>query len=163
MTVFDYAVVLTIGFSALLGMWRGVVSELLALAAWVLAIVLARAFAHRLAVELAPWIADPALQYLMAFAVIVAGVLLLAALLRLVMKSILGIVGLGFIDRVLGALFGVMRGVVLVLAGVLVGGLTALPKQVWWHEAILAPPLETAVVAMKPWLPVEWAKRIRYR
>ena len=33
----------------------------------------------------------------------------------------------------------------------------------WWREATLSPPLETAVLAVKPWLPADAAKRIRYR
>ena len=74
-----------------------------------------------------------------------------------------GSAGLGWADRTLGAVFGAGRGVLVALILVLIGGLTPLPKEVWWREATLAPPLETAVIAAKPWLPAEVAKRIRYR
>jgi len=40
--------------------------------------------------------------------------------------------------------------------------MTSLPRQVWWKEASLAAPLETAVLAAKPWLPADLAKRIRF-
>ena len=163
MTLFDYVVLTTVGFSMLLGLWRGVVSELLALVAWVLAFLLAKTWAPRLSMELSPWIADQSLQYLSAFAMIVGVVLLLATLIRLLVRGMLSLVGLGLFDRMLGLAFGLFRGVLLVLFGVMVGGLTMLPKQEWWREAALAPPLETAVVALKPWLPDDWAKRIRYR
>ena len=46
---------------------------------------------------------------------------------------------------------------------VLIGGMTTQPQEAWWREAKLAPPLETAALASKPWLPTEVAKRIRYR
>ena len=71
--------------------------------------------------------------------------------------------GVGLWDRLLGAMFGIARGALVVLVAVLVGGMTDLPKAPWWREAVLAPPLETVVIAMKAWLPADVAKRIRYR
>lgn len=163
MTAFDYAVLAAVVLSVLLGLWRGMVSEILALAAWVLAVVLGKLFAPDLAPELSRWIPDPALRYLAAFAAIAVVVLLLASVVRLVVSGLLKVAGLGLIDRFLGAIFGLVRGVVVVLAFVAAGGLTTFPKQAWWRDAVLAPPLETAIVALKPWLPHEWAGKIRYR
>lgn len=163
MTVFDYIVLAGIALSVLLGFWRGVVSEVLALAAWVLAVVLGKLFSPRMAPELARWIPDSGLQYLAAFALIAIVVLLLASVIRLLLSGLLRAVGLGLIDRFLGAIFGLARGVLVLLAVVAAGGLTAAPKQAWWHDSMFAPPLETAVVAVKPWLPRDWASKIRYR
>ena len=59
-------------------------------------------------------------------------------------------------------MFGVLRGLVVVLIGVLLAGMTTLPKATWWRTAMFAPPLETAAIAAKPWLPAEAAKRIRF-
>jgi membrane protein required for colicin V production len=162
-TAFDYAVLIGIALSVLLGFWRGVVSEVLSLAAWILAIVFGKLFAPHLAPELARWISNTGLQYLVAFAAIVVVVLLLSSVVRLLLSGMLRAIGLGLIDRLLGAIFGLVRGVVVVLACVAAGGLTSLPKQAWWHDAMLAPPLETAVVALKPWMPQQWASKIRYR
>ena len=163
MTVFDYAVLAGMALSVALGIWRGVVSEVLALVAWVLAVVLGRMLASSLAPELGHWIREPGLQYLAAFAVIAVAVLLLVSIVRFLLSSLLRAVGLGLIDRFLGAIFGVARGALIVLALVAAGGLTTFPKQAWWRDAMLAPPLETAVVALKPWMPQQWASRIRYR
>jgi membrane protein required for colicin V production len=63
----------------------------------------------------------------------------------------------------LGASFGVLRGMLVVVLAVMLAGMTSLPAAAWWREAVLAPPLETAVIAAKPWLPQELAKRIKYR
>lgn len=149
--------------SVLLGAWRGLVSEVLALAAWVAAFLAGRELAPGMAPVLAEWLKEPALQYAAAFAVIVVVVLLAVALARLALSKLLRAIGLGPLDRFLGAVFGVARGVLVVLLCVLVGGLTALPQQAWWRQAWLAPLLETAVLAAKPWLPPAVAKRIRYR
>lgn len=163
MTVFDYAVLAIVGLSCLIGLWRGVVSELLALVAWVVAFVAARNWADMAGGYLSSLIAQPALRYAAGFVAVLLGVLVLFGLARLVLSLLLRAVGLGLADRLLGAGFGVVRGVVISFAVVLVCGLTALPKLPWWREAMLAPPLETAVVAAKPWLPAEVANRIRYR
>ncbi len=70
--------------------------------------------------------------------------------------------GLGFVDRFLGSIFGVLRGVLLILAFVFVAGLTALPRADWWQNSALAPPFVVAVLALKPWLPDRLAERLDY-
>lgn len=163
MTVFDYVVLIVLAASVLLGFSRGVVSEILGLVAWVVAFFVARAQAPLGAHWLAERIADPSLRLAVAFGAILVGVLVLFSLARLLLSLLLKAVGLGLLDRLLGACFGVLRGGLVVLSGVAVAGMTALPKAVWWREAMLSPPLETAVIAAKPWLPAEVAKRIRFR
>jgi membrane protein required for colicin V production len=81
----------------------------------------------------------------------------------MIISLMLKAVGLGLLDRLLGASFGVLRGILVVWVAVLVAGMTPLPKAGWWRDAMLALPLETAVIAAKPWLPAEAAKRIRFR
>lgn len=163
MTAFDYAVLGAMGASLFLGFWRGVVSETLALAAWVVGFFAARAYAGDVAALYGRWLADVTLRYAAGFATVVVAVLVVFAVGRLALSLLLRAVGLGLIDRLLGAAFGVGRGVLIALIAVLLGGMTALPKEPWWRDAVLAPPLETAVIAMKPWLPPDVAKRIRYR
>lgn len=163
MTVFDYAVLGVVAASLLLGLWRGVVSEILALAAWVAAFFVARAWGEAASGFFATWVAEPAMRHAAGFAAVFVGVLLVFGIGRLVLSLLLRAVGLGLIDRMLGSVFGVARGVFIALVGVLLGGMTALPKEPWWRQAVLAPPLETVVVATKPWLPPDVAKRIHYR
>jgi membrane protein required for colicin V production len=163
MTVFDYAVLTIISASVLLGLWRGVVSEILALAAWIVAFLVARLLAVEVANGLTGQIAEPGLRLAVAYVLVFVGVLLVFAIARMLISLLLKAVGLGVLDRLLGAAFGVLRGMLVVLVAVLVAGMTPLPKAEWWRGAMLAPPLETAVYAAKPWLPADVAKRIRYR
>lgn len=149
--------------SLLLGLWRGVVSEILALAAWVAGFFAARALAPDVAPMLGGMVADATLRYVAGFAAVFVGVLAVFGIGRLVLRMMLRAVGLGLADRLLGAVFGVGRGALIAFIAVLLGGMTALPKEPWWREAVLAPPLETAAIAVKPWLPPEVSKRIRYR
>lgn len=163
MTGFDYVVLAVIALSSLLGLWRGVVSEILGLAAWVAAFFAARAWGLAVSGLLVGWISGPTWRATAGFAAVFLFTLMIFAAARFVLSGLLRAVGLGFADRFLGALFGIMRGVVVVLVVVLVGGMTALPRQPWWRQASLSPPLETAVLAITPWLPRTVAQRIRYR
>lgn len=163
MTAFDFAVLGLVGASVAVGLWRGVASELLALAAWVAAFFAARQFGRDAGGWMAGWIGDPGLAVTAGFVAVFVGVLVVFAVGRYLVSLMLRAVGLGLLDRLLGGAFGVARGAVVVLAAVLVGGMTPLPKQSWWRDAALAPPLETAAIAAKPWLPPELAKRIRFR
>lgn len=163
MTAFDYAVLTIVAVSVLLGLWRGVVSELLALAAWIVAFFVARAEASAVAGLLGEHIAEPGVRLAAAYGLVVVGVLLVFTIARIVISLMVKAVGLGLLDRMLGAGFGVLRGMLVVLAAVLVAGMTPLPKAEWWRNALLAPPLETVVIAAKPWMPQDAAKRIRFR
>jgi len=163
MMAFDYGVLAILACSMLLGAWRGLASELLALAAWVVALLAASEAAAPIGATLAKWITDPALQILAGFMLTVVVVLFAAALLRLTIRKLLSAVGLGPTDRFLGAGFGFIRAMVIVIGLVLLGGFTALPRQKWWRDAYLAPPFETAALMLKPWLPQRLARRLQYR
>jgi membrane protein required for colicin V production len=162
MTWFDYAVIAIVGLSVLLAVFRGVVREVTALAGWAAAIILSGLFAQ----ELAQWLPaslSPVLRAVIAYLVIFLGVLLLSGLTGMLLAKLFHVAGLGFTDRAVGALFGLVRGVLVVFVGVMLAGLTGLPKEPFWREAELSGPVETAVLAAKPLLPRDLAQRIRYR
>lgn len=163
MTVFDYMVLGVVGVSLLVGGWRGVIGEVLALAAWVVAFLVAQGWAVPAGNLIAPGVAEPLWRQVTGFVVLFVVVLILFALGRWLAARLLKAAGLRPLDRVLGAVFGIVRGVLIVWILVLLAGLTTLPQQGWWRQAWLAPPFETAALMAKPWLPPDLAKRIRYR
>ena len=163
MTSFDYVVIVIVAASVALGVWRGVVGEIIALAAWVMAFVAAKWWGSEVARLFFSGIADPVLRLVTAWVAVFVVVLVLMALLRLAVRGLLKALGLGLSDRLLGIFFGLTRGLLIVLLLVTVGGMTSVPKEKWWSEAYFSAPLETAVLAGKPWLPPEISKRIRFR
>lgn len=163
MTPFDYFVMAVMAVSLLLGVARGVVSEILALVAWVVAFFVARLWARPVGDHLFAELAEPLWRALAGFVVVFIAVLIGFALLRWLMRLLLKATGLRPLDRVLGAVFGFLRGAALLLVLVMLAGLTSLPQRPWWRQAQFAPPLETAVLAARPWLPAELAQRIHYR
>jgi membrane protein required for colicin V production len=162
-TVFDYAFLSIIGVSAVVGLARGLVSEILALVGWMLALAAAWVFADDAALLLTETITDPGWRSVGAFALVVLVVLLLMSLLRFLLRELLKAVGLRSTDRFFGALFGIARGLAIAFVVVLLGGLVGLAREPWWAEAIFAPPLEAAVLRAKPWLPEAVANRIHFR
>lgn len=163
MTIFDYVVIGIVAASLLLGLWRGVVGELIALAAWVLAFFLAVEFGAELGSAVFTGIADRGMRTLAGCAAIFIGALIIMALVRLAASGLIKALGLSVSDRILGLLFGIGRGVLIAMVLVAVGGLTSAPQKPWWREATFSGPLETAVLAGKHWLPQDLAKRIRFR
>lgn len=162
MTVFDYVVIAIVGVSLLFGLWRGVIGEIIALLAWGLGIFAAIEFGEQVGRQLFGGVTDPAVRMLAGCVLVFVGVLVVMALVRLAIGSMVKALGLTVSDRLLGMLFGLARGVLVVLVLVALAGMTAAPRQPWWQEAALAPPLETAVMVARQWLPDDLAKRIRF-
>ena len=162
MTAFDYVVLAVVGLSLLMGLWRGVVGELVALAAWALAIVASLHFGALAGEWLFASLGDGSVRVLAGYAAVFVAVLVLMALIRMAMRQLVKALGLTVSDRILGAVFGLARGLLVALVLVALGGMTAAPQQVWWKNAMFSAPLETAVLVARGWLPEDLAKRIRF-
>ena len=162
MTWFDYGVLTVLGLSLLLGAIHGLMREVVSLAGWIAAFVLATAFSGIVAVQM-PESLGPLLSGLLSFLLIFIGVLLVSGMVGLVLSLLMRAVGLGFLDRLLGAAFGVVRGVAIALLAVLLAGLTPLPREPFWRQAVLSGPFETVALALKPYLPEGVAQRLKYR
>lgn len=162
MTIFDYVVLGIVGVSVLLSLLRGVVREVLGLASWVVAVLVARAYAVDISVMLPTSIPNQGLRMVAAFAMVFLGILLIASLLAIAVSELFKQVGLGWLDRGLGGLFGFARGLLIVGVLVLLGGMTSLPQDVRWRNAMFSAPLEAMVMSIKPWLPQEMTKHLKY-
>ncbi len=162
MTWFDYAVIAIVGISILLSVVHGLVRELLSLASWVAAFVLAQMFAADVATLLPAALAHPSARLLAGFLCVFLAVLILMTLLAIAVSGLIRTAGLGLADRALGAVFGLARGLAIVMIAVLLSGLTALPRQAAWRQAMLSEPLVSLANWVKVWLPEDMAKHINY-
>jgi membrane protein required for colicin V production len=161
MTAFDYVILALIVLSAGIGLWRGVIREVFALGAWVVAIVCAVLFGQAVALALplagqAAW-----LQSLAGYALVFVGVFIVLSVLGFVFTKMVRAVGLSFIDRALGMMFGVLRGALIAVLLVLVAGATGLPQADWWKESSSAKPLETFAALLRSKFPDDLAKRFK--
>ena len=162
MTLFDYVVLTIVCLSVFLSVMRGFVREVLALVGWVGAFVAAITLSGPVSVWMAPNIADERWRAVAAFAGVFFATLLLASLIAMAFSRLLKAAGLRLEDRVLGGVFGLARGLLIVMVLVLLAGVTKLPKQPAWNDAMLSPPLEALAGAVKPWLPQGLSRYISY-
>ena len=161
LTAFDYAVMAVIGLSALRGAWRGFVGEIFGLIGWIVAFIVACRYVDRLVPWIpANWPGGALTQWLIAFALIVIGVVLVAGVANALITRIVTASGLSGVDRSLGLMFGLVRGVVLVLILVALGGLTELPQHEFWRDALLRPYAEQGINELKPFLPAPLAEYV---
>ena len=133
MATFDYVVLGIVAISLVLGLWRGVVSELIALAAWVMAFMAALEFGAPAGKLIFTGIADPAIRALAGCVLIFVGVLVLMSLVRLAVRSMVKALGLSLSDRLLGMFFGLARCMMLAKLLAAAGGKTTAPHRPWWQ------------------------------
>jgi membrane protein required for colicin V production len=107
-------------------------------------------------------IPTPELRVAAAFVAVFAGSLVVTSLLGLLLSKIVNAAGLGGLDRLLGAFFGAARGALIVLAAVLLAGLTSAPRQPFWTDSAGGALLVRAALVFKPLLPQTFAGRLRY-
>ncbi|MBI3935720.1 MAG: CvpA family protein [Betaproteobacteria bacterium] len=162
MTWVDHVVLAIIGLSVLLSVIRGLVREVLALAAWIVAFIFANLYGATVAGWMPAEIPSESLRMLAGFLAVFLATLLVMSVLAIAVSELVKSAGLGIADRGLGALFGLARGVLIVMVLVLLAGLTSLPRHPAWRNAMLSPPLEAYAAAVKAWLPRELANRIAY-
>lgn len=131
----DYIVLAIVAVSILVGVIRGFVKEAFALAVWFAAFLLSFHYSGALAEHLEKHVQLPSARTAIAFAGIFIAVLLLGGLLTYLVGLLVSKTGLSGTDRLLGAVFGGIRGVCLVLAMLLVAGFTPLPRDPWWRDS----------------------------
>jgi len=161
-TSFDYIVLAILGASALLGMLRGLVKELLSLIAYAVAFVASIWWGPTISVWLSPHIENDLLRTAVAYAAIFIVMLLLVGLLNITLGTLIQKTGLTPADHGLGAAFGLLRGLIIVLVLVALAGFTDLPKEPWWSQARLAPAAVKGVQQIKTLLPPSLATWLPY-
>jgi membrane protein required for colicin V production len=161
-TIFDYLVLFVLICSVVISVLRGLVKEVLSLLGWIVALVVANAYSESLAVLLPDVIPGNVTRLIVAFIALFIGVRLLMALLTMALEEFIKATGLTVADRGLGSLFGLARGAVIVLTIVLICGMTALPQQPFWKDALFSPYAETAARSVKPFLPGDLARHVQF-
>ena len=154
----DWILLAVLGLSLLLGVWRGLVQELLSLAGWVAAFYLAQMYAPLTANALPMEGSSQMLRYAVGFVVTFIAVLVATVLVSWLVKKMVSAVGLGPLDRLLGGLFGGLRGVVVLLAVTVLVGMTPMREAQAWQQSQGAAWLQQSLRLLKPVLPAEFGK-----
>ncbi len=138
MALIDIIILVIIGISSLIGVFRGLVKEALSLASWFAAIVAGTLFSAQLADLMVNLINNASLRRIAAFAILFIVVIFAGTILSNLVSKLTQAAGLKGADRTLGGLFGILRGLTIVLVIVLVGSQFALSRN-WFSDSFLVP------------------------
>ena len=158
MPTLDWLFLAVLLISLVVGAWRGLVYELLSVANWIAAFVLAQWFAPTAAQWLPMANATEVVRYATGFVLVFVLSLFAGGLLALLISKMVAAVGLRPVDRVLGAAFGLVRGAILLLAFTVVFSMTPMVKGPLWQESVGAGIATVALQGLKPVLPLEFGK-----
>ena len=116
MNIFDCLLIAILAYSTILAFVRGIILELFSLGGLIVGILLAAWNYNQVALLLGHLIATPATAQIVAFLLIIIGIMVLCTLLGRALNRTAHVIGLGFFDRLLGAVFGFARGCLLGVA-----------------------------------------------
>jgi membrane protein required for colicin V production len=157
----DIAILAVILVSALIGLARGLIREVVSLGVWVAAFVVAYLYHQPVADALVAQISEPSLRLGVALVVVFLAVLILGAIVGALLTALVAKTGLTGLDRLFGLAFGAARGAVLVAMAVFLGGLTPLPAETWWQESRTIGQFKGAADWLLSLVPVEVQEQLK--
>ncbi len=158
MTALDWILIGLGVASALWGLMRGLVREVLSVVGWVASFWLAQVYAPLVGEWLSLSVSSDSLRYLAGFVLVFLAVLIAFALLSTVLRKLASAVGLGPLDRALGVLFGALRGWLLLLSLTIVVHLAAWHDHPQWQASVVAQALQGHLQTLRPLLPEPFGK-----
>lgn len=162
MTAFDWIVIMILAASVILSLLRGLVTEVFSLAAWIVAFLAAKWGAAAIGPLLPMDAESEGMRYFVGFIVVFLGAMILVILLGRLIKGAVGAVGMSGVDRAVGGVFGLLRGMVILVGLTLAAGLTALPQTGFWKNALSSRVLEMLAMEVMPLLPAKVAQHIHF-
>lgn len=154
----DYTILAVLALSVVMGLWRGFVGEVMALVCWALAFWVAWTFGPPLAERFSASISTPSVRVLLAYVLAFVAVLIAGAIVTWFVRKLVESSGLSGSDRMLGMVFGLVRGLALVTLVVLLMEFTPFRRDPWWGESRLLPNFEIGARWLGDRLPAEVAK-----
>lgn len=158
----DVVILVLIGISMLISLWRGFTREALSLAAWIAAFWIGFTFAWLPATYLEPWVSVPSARLALGFLGLFLVTLLAGGVVNYLIGKAVDKTGMTGTDRMLGLFFGLARGIVLVAVLVLLAGLTPLPRDPWWREAVFIGHFQQLAELLRELLPPDIAAHFVY-
>jgi len=162
MNALDYAILGVLLISVLIGVVRGAIREIVNVVGWVMGFLAAQTYAPDLVPFFSDWMVDPVIRFVVAWILIFFSVVIGISVIGSLIAEGVRKLGLGTLDRIVGAAIGALRGALVLLLLTLAAGLTTFPRVPIWKEAALTPWLETAALYVRSMLPENLAKRIQY-
>lgn len=151
----DYWMIAIVVVTAIIGLLRGFLREVLALVSWLLALFIGWHFASMLAPRLGGLLAEEPVRSWAARAILLVLVLAIGAVVGLLINHFVRLALFIGTDRLLGFALGMLRGVIIVGALVIVGQVLRLDGEPWWRTALLAPYAERVANGLRSFVGAE--------
>ena len=158
----DFAVLAIIILSTLISLIRGFIKEAVSLATWVLAIWVSLKYTPFVSSYLVELVDVPSLRLGIAGLILFISTLIVGAMVNFIISQLVEKTGFSGTDRTLGAVFGALRGVLVVALVVILAGLTPIPQDPWWKQSYLLPLFQEKVVLYKAYLPEQIAENFDF-
>ena len=133
----DASILIVTLLSCVFGLWRGLVREIFSLVTWIFALLVARRYSEVLANLLFNSFDNLTMRYVAAFALIFIIVMMLGTFLNFLLSKLLVFTGLKFVDRLMGGVFGVARGVIISFIGLFVSSFFFSQAQIWQESKLI--------------------------
>lgn len=138
----DWAIIAILGISMVISLMRGFVREAMSLVVWIAAVVVALVFYQQLAPLMSELVSTPSLRYLVAWLILFLGVLLVGGVINFLLARLVSASGLSGTDRLLGLVFGALRGFVVVMVLLItLPQILPVDQDAWWRQSFLIPEL----------------------
>ncbi len=156
----DWFLLIVLLGSTILGLFRGLIREVFAMASWIIAFAVAKWFGMSLAQLLEHLLANDTIRIMAGYLGVFVLTWIVITLMGLAAHTLVAMTGLGFFNRLAGGLFGAARGTLLCVLLVLLGGMTALPANPLWKNSRAVGWALEASHWVLPLFPVEVLKRL---
>lgn len=160
MTGIDYAFIAVIIISTLFSLLRGFIKEAISLGSWIVAMWVSVTFASSLSGFMPAGIENPAFRLGLSFVALFVMTLILGVMVNILLGQIINRTGLSSVDRALGMVFGLLRGVLIVTVFVMLASLTAIQDQSIWQSSELVPRFQAFASWLQVYLPDDLAASI---
>ncbi len=160
MILVDNIIMAVIAISAIIGLWRGFIPEVMSIVVWVAAVFLAWQYSDLVAVRLQSHIDSPTLLTWLSRAITFAGALIVGGMATALASFLVEKTGLSGTDRMLGMAFGFVRGVLVVGVLVVFASALELQKEEWWDRSVLIPYGERVAGALLTVLPEDVSEKL---
>lgn len=162
MTVFDYAVIVIVGLSILIGISRGLIQEVLSILGWFFALYVAKTYAKMTVAYMPDSIPGDELKMLAAFLLLFVATLFITSMIAKLLASMFSSIGLGWLNNILGAGFGFLRGVLIAGVIVFLAGFTKIPEDPRWQGALFSDDMEQFVLRVLEYAPESLRDKVHY-
>ena len=135
----DYIFIVVVILSAIFSLFRGFVREVLSLLGWAASLWVAMQFSESASMMLEGLITSPVMRHAVTFTGLLITVMVLCSVLSRFIAKLVHLSGLTALDRMIGVVFGVLRGAVVVMVLVLVGNMSPLANTSIWQSSTIVP------------------------